>query len=65
MATVPGPRPDEPLPTPGTPAERPTEDQPIEEPQWREPEHGAEPDWLPGPYEPERQEEEVGWPIGA
>ena len=65
MATVPGPRPDQPLPTPGVPAERPTEDSPYEEPGWLEPEHGAEPDWLPRPYEPEREEEEVGLPIGA
>ncbi len=64
MATVPGPRPDQPLPTPGQPAERPTEE-PYQEPGWGEPEHGAQPDWLPQPYEPEREEEEVALPLGA
>ncbi len=65
MATVPGPRPDQPLPTPGAPAERPIEEEPYEEPGWAEPERGREPGWLPQPYEPDREEEEVGLPIGA
>ncbi len=64
MATVPGPRPDQPLPPPGVPAERPPEEEPYEEPGWAEPERGSEPDWLPRPYEPEREGEEVGTPVG-
>jgi hypothetical protein len=52
------------LPTPGAPAERPAQE-PYEEPGWLEPEHGAEPDWLPQPYEPEKEEEGVALPIGA
>lgn len=65
MATVPGPRPDRPLPTPGAPAERPMEE-PMQEPGTPGPDrHGSEPDWMPQPYDPERerQEEEVGVPL--
>lgn len=65
MATVPGPRPDRPLPPPGEGVE-PTHE-PYEEPGFIEPEHGSEPDWLPEPYEPEREAEEEGvaLPLGA
>ncbi|MBX6365754.1 MAG: hypothetical protein IRZ00_18045 [Gemmatimonadetes bacterium] len=66
MATVPGPKPDQPLPTPGAPAEEPVHE-PYEEPGVAAPERGAEPDWLPAPYEPDREatEEEVALPLGA
>lgn len=63
MATVPGPRPNRPLPTPGAPAERPIEE-PIEEPGPVGPERrSTDPDWMPKPYDPDREEEEVGIPL--
>ncbi|HEY8485000.1 MAG TPA: hypothetical protein VIL13_10345 [Longimicrobiales bacterium] len=62
MATVPGPKPDKPLPIPGAPGEEP-EYEPEEEPGPVGPERGDEPDWLPKPYDPEREYEEPGVPI--
>ena len=59
MATVPGPRPDRPLPTPGAPEEAPVEE-PVEEPGT---ERIAQPDWLPTPYDPDREYEEPGVPV--
>lgn len=62
MATVPEPRPDRPLPTPGAPAERPVEE-PMEDPGIDSPERIAQPDWMPTPYDPEREYEEPGVPV--
>lgn len=62
MATVPGPRPDRPLPRPGAPAQEP-EYTPEEEPDVVGPERD-EPGWLPKPYDPDREYEEPGVPIG-
>jgi hypothetical protein len=62
MATVPGPRPDRPLPTPGVPAERPEPEQdeerkaaPETAPAWEEPE----------PYDPEREHVEPAAPAAV
>lgn len=52
MATVPGPNPDRPLPTPGSPAERPLE---TEEDDRREAGPEERPAWEPEPYDPERE----------
>jgi hypothetical protein len=52
MATVPGPRPDRPLPTPGMPAE-PERDYEEEEERRAAPE--SVPSWEPEPYDPERE----------
>ena len=60
MATVPGPRPDRPLP-PVAPAIEP-------EREWDDDDHRAappdreRPDWLPEPYDPERERVEPGAP---
>ena len=64
MATVPGPQPDRPLPIPGAPAEEPVHE-PIEEPDFSDPYRSDEPDWLPKPYEPEREHEseEIAEPV--
>lgn len=64
MATVPGPRPDRPLPMPGAPGKEPPRE-PEEEPEIVEPETPDEPGWLPQPYDPEREYEEPGIPIGT
>lgn len=59
MATVPGPQPDKPLPRPGAPGIEPPieEEEPVAEPQ------PDEPDWLPKPYDPEREYVEPGVPL--
>jgi hypothetical protein len=54
MATVPGPQPDAPLPIPGEPGEEIVHES---EEQGTEPYRGDDPDWLPRPYEPERERE--------
>lgn len=61
MATVPGPRPDRPLPTPGVPAERPVEE---DEEQRAAPEEDR-PAWEPEPYDPEREYVEPGAPVAV
>jgi len=63
MATVPGPNPDKPLPRPGAPAEEPPHE-PIEEPDHVGPDRADDPRWLPQPYDPERERDERGVPIG-
>lgn len=62
MATVPGPRPDRPLPPPGVPAERPTREDdnerraaPETAPSWEEPQ----------PYDPEREQVEPELPAAV
>lgn len=62
MATVPGPRPDRPLPTPGVPAERPEHDQ--EEERQASPGEST-PTWEPEPYDPERERVEPAEPAGV
>jgi hypothetical protein len=62
MATVPGPNPDKPLPRPSAPAEEPPE--PVEEPDHVGPDRSDDPGWLPKPYDPDREYEEPGVPIG-
>jgi hypothetical protein len=65
MATVPGPDPDKPLPIPSAPGEEPTYE-PFEEPGIGDPGWGgSEPDWMPTPYVPEREEEETALPLGV
>ena len=59
MATVPGPRPDRPLPTPGVPAE-PERDSEEEETRRAAPDP-AQP-WEAEPYDPEREHVEPGEP---
>lgn len=61
MATVPGPRPDQPLPTPGAPAERPVR----EEDEERRAAPAEQPSWEPQPYDPERERVEPGTPAGV
>lgn len=51
MASVPGPRPDQPLPRPGAPAVEP-EHEPDEE---RRASPERRPAWLPEPYRPGRE----------
>lgn len=61
MATVPGPDPDKPLPRPGEPAIEP-EYEPDEE-QHASPDE--QPEWMPEPYDPEREFVEPGMPAGV
>jgi hypothetical protein len=63
MATVPGPRPDRPLPTPGVPAERPVREYEEEERQASPGE--ATPSWEPEPYDPEREHIEPETPAAV
>ena len=58
MATVPGPRPDRPLPPPAAPAKEP-EREPEEEDRRAAPPDRERPGWLPEPYHPERERERV------
>jgi hypothetical protein len=51
MATVPGPRPDRPLPTPGVTEEPPREHEEERQASPAEP----TPSWEPQPYDPERE----------
>jgi hypothetical protein len=66
MATVPGPQPDRPLPTPGAPEappyEREEEDRRVASPPDRQ---DTEPDWMPEPYSPEREQVEPDVPAGV
>jgi len=62
MATVPGPKPDRPVPRPGAPAEEPPYE--PEEPEVAEPARRDKPEWLPEPYDPDREVVEPGVPIG-
>jgi hypothetical protein len=64
MATVPGPRPDRPLPTPGVPAERPEQEEEQEEEQQASPGEST-PSWEPQPYDPEREFVEPAEPAGV
>jgi hypothetical protein len=61
MATVPGPRPDRPLPTPGVPAERPAH----EEEEERRAAPDPAPSWEPEPYDPEREQVEPELPAAV
>lgn len=60
MATVPGPRPDRPLPTPGVPAERPERE--YDEDEERRAAPDSAPAWEPEPYDPEREHSEPAAP---
>lgn len=61
MAAVPGPRPDQPLPTPGMPAEPP---RPEHDESWRAaPESPRE--WESEPYDPEREQVEPELPAAV
>lgn len=64
MATVPGPNPDKPLPQPGAPGEEPPYE-PEEEPDHVGPDRSDDPGWWPKPYDPQREYEEPGIPIGV
>jgi hypothetical protein len=64
MATVPGPQQDRPLPKPGAPGIEPPHEEEYEEgPEVPEPHRRDNPDWLPKPYDPERELSEPGVPI--
>lgn len=64
MSTVPGPRPDAPFPRPGSPAER--EPQREDERERRETAPAREsPEWLPEPFDPERERQPVQEPAGV
>lgn len=63
MATVPGPNPDRPLPTPGVPAERPETEE--DERQVASPDQDDPPAWEPQPYDPEREYAEPDVPAGV
>lgn len=62
MATVPGPDPDKPLPRPDAPAVEP-EYEPEEE-QFANPDEDR-PEWLPEPYDPDREIVEPELPAGV
>ena len=63
MSTVPAPRPGGPLPRPGAPAER---EPPREQPERREASPTREePDWLPQPYDPQRESEPMREPASV
>jgi hypothetical protein len=67
MATIPGPRPDRPLPTPGVPAvpERAYEEEEEQE-RHASPQRGEPaPDWTPEPYDPEREHIEPTAPVAV
>jgi hypothetical protein len=65
MASVPGPRPDRPLPTPGVPAE-PERDYQEEDERHASPGRGDDtPDWAPEPYDPEREYVEPSAPVAV
>jgi hypothetical protein len=64
MATVPGPQPDRPLPTPGVPEEPPHERE--EEERVASPSReDTDPSWLPEPYSPERERVEPDLPAAV
>lgn len=63
MATVPGPRPDKPLPIPGAPGkQRPGR---KDEERHTRPTRGDEPAWKPQPYRPGKEREEEREPVGV
>jgi hypothetical protein len=62
MATVPGPRPDRPLPTPGITEEPPQREH--EEEQQASPSEPV-PSWEPQPYDPEREHVEPAAPAAV
>jgi hypothetical protein len=62
MATIPGPGPDQPLPRPGAPAEEPIHT--PDEGDIGDPQHD-DPEWMPKPYDPEREYEEPGVPLAS
>lgn len=64
MANVPGPQLDRPLPRPGAPAHEPVPE-PGERPGVTEPDRGADPEWLPHPYGPDRERQERELPAGV
>ncbi len=64
MATVPGPRPDGPLPRPGAPAEEPPYEREEEDQREASPERTDDP-WTPAPYDPEREYAEPASPVGV
>ncbi|MHB1170847.1 MAG: hypothetical protein ACYC28_16350 [Longimicrobiales bacterium] len=64
MSTVPGPRRDGPLPRPGAPERREAPHEP--EPDRRETAPAREaPEWMPEPYDPEREVEPAREPAGV
>lgn len=54
MASVPGPRPDRPLPSPGVPAE-PARETEEDDRRSATPDRDDAPPWLPEPYQPGRE----------
>ena len=64
MATVPGPNPDRPLPTPGVPAQQPEREYEEEEERRAAPDHD-EPSWAPEPYDPDREVIEPTAPVAV
>lgn len=60
MATVPGPRPDQPVPRPGAPGQ-PIPDESDERERQASPDRDH-PEWMPEPYHPEREVVEPGAP---
>jgi hypothetical protein len=54
MASVPGPDPDRPLPTPGAPAQEPPREPDEDDRRVATPDR-EEPAWMPQPYHPERE----------
>lgn len=66
MATVPGPRPDRPLPTPGVPAEVPEREYEEEEERHASPDRSEPtPEWAPEPFDPEREHIEPTAPVAV
>jgi hypothetical protein len=65
MATVPGPRPDGPLPRPGAPAEEPPYEREEEDQREASPERGGDEPWAPAPYDPDREYTEPAAPVGV
>jgi hypothetical protein len=65
MATVPGPRPDRPLPTPGVPAEQPEREADDEERHASPRREDDTPSWAPQPYDPEREYVEPAAPVAV
>ena len=65
MATVPGPRPDRPLPTPGVPAEQPEREEDDDERQASPRRDDDTPSWVPQPDDPEREYVEPAAPVGV
>lgn len=65
MATVPGPQPDRPLPSPGAPEappyEREEEDRRVASPDRDD----SDPSWLPEPYSPDREQVEPEQPAAV